>query len=79
MKSTEAEDYRVARQLYDNYQKARVIHSRAKREALAEAKELLEPLRAIREEALAACQKSLAGLMKYTTPHPRPGDPVPPL
>lgn len=70
----EAKARRMTQQLYDDYHRARRIYTRARAEAFAEAEELLEPLRATAEEILAAYQKSLATLVEYTTPHPKPGD-----
>ena len=79
MNEARAKDRRVTRQRYDEYQKARAVYSRAKREADAEVGESLEPLRAVRDDARDAYRESLAVLMEYTTPYPKPGDPVPPL
>ncbi len=75
MKTAEAKDRRAAEKLYDEHHKARIIYSRAKREALDKVRESLKPLRTASMGALAAYQESLAVLIKYTTPHPRPGDP----
>ena len=79
MNEAEAKDRRASQQLYHEYHKAFSIYCRAREEAIAGVDELLEPLLATSEEILAAYRKSVAALVEYTTPHPQPGDPVPPL
>lgn len=79
MNEAEAKDRRLSQQLCDKYHKALAIYRRAREEAIAEVEESLDHLFVASEEILVAYKKSLAVLMEYTTPYPKPGDPVPPL
>ena len=75
----EAEARQIMEGLYRDYHEVRITYEYRLEDAIAEAKELLEPLRATAEDARIAYHKSLDVLMKYTAPHPQPGNPVPPL
>lgn len=67
----EAEARQVMEGLYREYHEVRITYEYQLEDAIAEAKKLLEPLRAASEDARAAYHKSLDVLMEYTTPSAR--------